>query len=129
MLIMLFLSLPTLQGEGCARQDIPGVYARVSGGIDWIAFVVCDCWDMPDAGFCSAERSTSGMTVCTNDSFHNKFPHRYCSPTHSPYPFLSNISALTAAVVAVVALLLMTLVPALTPQVLKTCKYLDAAYE
>ena len=34
-----------------------------------------------------------------------------------------------AAVVTVVALLLMTLARALTPQVLKTSKYLDTAYE
>eukprot|EP00526_Cylindrotheca_closterium_P018599 CAMPEP_0113617376 /NCGR_PEP_ID=MMETSP0017_2-20120614/8747_1 /TAXON_ID=2856 /ORGANISM="Cylindrotheca closterium" /LENGTH=371 /DNA_ID=CAMNT_0000526767 /DNA_START=34 /DNA_END=1152 /DNA_ORIENTATION=+ /assembly_acc=CAM_ASM_000147 len=44
-------------GEGCARPDIPGVYASTAGTIDWIAYVVCNCWGIDNAGFCSAAGS------------------------------------------------------------------------
>ena len=38
------------QGIGCARPDLPGVYARVSGAIDWIEKQICDLSSNPPAG-------------------------------------------------------------------------------
>jgi hypothetical protein len=39
-------------GEGCARPNAPGVYARISSGIDWMRQVVCEDWGLDDANFC-----------------------------------------------------------------------------
>jgi hypothetical protein len=38
-------------GNGCARPDFPGVYARVSSAHDWIKDVICDEWNQ-NASFC-----------------------------------------------------------------------------
>lgn len=39
-------------GYGCNRPGIPGVYARVSSVISWIAHVTCTCWGVSDDSIC-----------------------------------------------------------------------------
>jgi trypsin len=41
-------------GEGCARQQFPGVYARVSAAIPWIRSVACSEWGAAVNGLCTA---------------------------------------------------------------------------
>ena len=44
-------------GTGCAQADYPGIYARVSGEMDWIRSIVCDEWGQTDASFCPTART------------------------------------------------------------------------
>jgi hypothetical protein len=39
-------------GNGCARPNFPGVYARTSSGYDWIVDQVCNKWKSIDPDFC-----------------------------------------------------------------------------
>ncbi|CAJ1963773.1 unnamed protein product [Cylindrotheca closterium] len=48
-------------GYGCAQADFPGVYARTSSAMDWINFLVCDCWGYADASFCTGDDGTGGF--------------------------------------------------------------------
>ncbi|CAJ1934769.1 unnamed protein product [Cylindrotheca closterium] len=56
-------------GTGCASPDYPGIYARVSGEMDWIRSIVCDEWEQTDATFCPTTaaaktgRSAGGATM------------------------------------------------------------------
>jgi trypsin len=47
-------------GDGCARADKPGVYARVSSASTWIKEVVCDQWRSQDASFCGTDGGGTG---------------------------------------------------------------------
>eukprot|EP00980_Cylindrotheca_fusiformis_P003493 scaffold781_cov132-Cylindrotheca_fusiformis.AAC.12 len=47
-------------GEGCARPDYSGVYSRVSAATEWIERVVCGCWGVSSASFCSSYEGTAG---------------------------------------------------------------------
>jgi len=49
-------------GYGCNRPGIPGVYARVSSVISWIAHVTCTCWGVNDADICSHLDSTQNFS-------------------------------------------------------------------
>lgn len=40
-------------GNGCAQLDNPGVYARVSATMDFIAYVACECFGVTDESICS----------------------------------------------------------------------------
>ena len=50
-------------GEGCNRPGIPGVYARVSSVMSWIAHVTCTCWGVNDADICSHLNSNDNFSV------------------------------------------------------------------
>jgi hypothetical protein len=39
-------------GNGCARPNFPGVYARTSSGYDWIIDQVCNKWNSIDPELC-----------------------------------------------------------------------------
>eukprot|EP00526_Cylindrotheca_closterium_P008967 CAMPEP_0113640084 /NCGR_PEP_ID=MMETSP0017_2-20120614/21034_1 /TAXON_ID=2856 /ORGANISM="Cylindrotheca closterium" /LENGTH=511 /DNA_ID=CAMNT_0000551341 /DNA_START=164 /DNA_END=1696 /DNA_ORIENTATION=- /assembly_acc=CAM_ASM_000147 len=58
-------------GEGCGDAGMPGAYARVSSAMDWIKKVVCDCWSVEGASFCSEsiaeKRSSLNNTAGTNN--------------------------------------------------------------
>jgi trypsin len=45
-------------GEGCARDQFPGVYARVSAAIPWIRSVACSEWGSAVNGVCSVGTPT-----------------------------------------------------------------------
>ena len=53
-------------GYGCARPDLPGVYARVSSAMPFIKSKVCDEWNL-QADFCDG----GGQGVCTNGDNYN----------------------------------------------------------
>ncbi|CAJ1963777.1 unnamed protein product [Cylindrotheca closterium] len=41
-------------GIGCAPKDFPGVYARVSSAMNFIAYVTCNCFGVNDPSICSS---------------------------------------------------------------------------
>ena len=58
-------------GEGCARDQFPGVYARVSAVIPWIRSVACTEWGSAVNGVCSVGTPT---------------PRPVTTPTRRPTP-------------------------------------------
>ena len=50
-------------GYGCSRPGIPGVYARVSSVMSWIAHVTCTCWGVNDPDICSFLDSNDNFSV------------------------------------------------------------------
>jgi hypothetical protein len=51
-------------GTGCGRDGFPGVYARVSAADEWIKSMVCDCWGLSSASFCSDSDVTTSAFEC-----------------------------------------------------------------
>lgn len=51
-------------GEGCGRAEFPGVYARVSGGMDWIQAIVCNCWGVSSSDICDGFSVASNIFEC-----------------------------------------------------------------
>jgi hypothetical protein len=51
-------------GTGCGRDGFPGVYARVSAADEWIKTIVCDCWGVSSASFCSDSDVTTSAFEC-----------------------------------------------------------------
>ena len=49
----------TSWGDGCGEPGVPAVYARVSVAMPWIKTVVCNCWGVTEASFCSNLVGTS----------------------------------------------------------------------
>lgn len=47
---------------GCARPNVPAVYARISGGLDWIRSEVCSLSDNPP-DYCYTPTETRRGTV------------------------------------------------------------------
>ncbi|KAL3940256.1 MAG: hypothetical protein SGBAC_005172 [Bacillariaceae sp.] len=52
-------------GTGCADPEYPGIYARVSGEMDWIRSIVCDSnkWNQTDATFCPSSTTRTGRSI------------------------------------------------------------------
>jgi hypothetical protein len=61
-----------IQGIGCAREGIPGVYSRVSGAIGWIESQICALSSNPSKG-CGGGGAPGGTRVRV-DILHDYFP-------------------------------------------------------
>jgi len=55
-------------GTGCASADYPGVYARVSGQMEWIRSIVCTQWNQTDASFCPSSTTMAGRSGGSSSS-------------------------------------------------------------
>jgi len=65
-------------GYGCARENLPGVYARTSSAMDWIKFVTCECWGYTDQSICTGYTNSGiGFECPTVDDM---------NPTNPTYP-------------------------------------------
>ena len=40
-------------GDGCARPGVPGIYARVSVAMNFIAYATCNCFGVNEANICA----------------------------------------------------------------------------
>ncbi|CAJ1959657.1 unnamed protein product [Cylindrotheca closterium] len=58
-------------GEGCGDAGIPGAYARVSKAMPWIEKVVCDCWNVQGAPFCSQSIVAADQRQSLNNNSNN----------------------------------------------------------
>jgi hypothetical protein len=64
-------------GDGCARQGKPGVYARTSGGTDWIKQEICNLASTKP-GWCSGGGGgTSGSISATITIKYDKYPAEF----------------------------------------------------
>ena len=50
-------------GYGCSRPGYPGIYARTSSAMSWIAYVTCTCWGVDDPEICSFLDSNDNFPV------------------------------------------------------------------
>lgn len=55
-------------GQGCAQPGFPGIYARISGGIDWINRQICDLSDNPPPS-CQAGTSSQSTSLSPSPTF------------------------------------------------------------
>ncbi len=53
-------------GEGCARPEFPGIYARVSAVTSWIRSVACDEWKSSVNGLCDSSVPSPVSNVVTS---------------------------------------------------------------
>lgn len=72
-------------GYQCALPDTAGVYSRITSGMDWIIYIVCDVWQTM-ADFCPDP--TPAPTVSMSPSMHPTM-----APTLSPAPSLAPTKA------------------------------------
>lgn len=67
-------------GDGCARDDAPGVYARVSSAYDWITQMICDMSDnIPGEYYVRC-----GLAEDSPEPTRNPTPDPTPEPTRSP---------------------------------------------
>jgi secreted trypsin-like serine protease len=67
-------------GSGCAEANKPGVYARVSGDLDWIRQTICDLTDT-NPSFCSESEGGDNSTLPPSDGVPRTLPPTTDVPT------------------------------------------------